>query len=83
MNARPQTQPGIERPERKKSSALFMYFFNAKPMPRTKARYITMIDQSMKWRSGLAIPSTEMAPPAEASRVRVSMKCMSDWERVL
>ncbi len=38
MNASPATQAGIDRPERKKSSLVFMNFFSAKPIPSTKAR---------------------------------------------
>jgi hypothetical protein len=36
MKARPVIQAGIDRPERKKSSLDFMYFFKVQPMPRTK-----------------------------------------------
>ena len=38
MNASPATQAGIDRPERKKSSLVFMNFLSAKPIPSTKAR---------------------------------------------
>ena len=38
MKASPATQAGMERPERKKSSLVFMNFLSAKPMPSTKAR---------------------------------------------
>ena len=38
MKASPVIQPGIERPERKKSSLVFMRPRSAKPMPSTKAK---------------------------------------------
>ena len=37
-NARPATQAGINRPERKKSVLVRMWRFSTKPMPRTKAK---------------------------------------------
>ena len=37
-NARPATQAGIERPDRKKSVVVRMYRFSAKPMPSTNAK---------------------------------------------
>jgi hypothetical protein len=41
MNARPVTHVGIERPDVRKSEELFMYRVNAKPMPTTKATYMS------------------------------------------
>ncbi len=37
-NARPVTQPGIDRPEEKKSALPFMWRFRAQPMPSTKRK---------------------------------------------
>jgi len=37
-NASPVIHAGIERPERKKSVLVFIYFLSRKPMPSTKAK---------------------------------------------
>ena len=37
MNASPVIHAGIERPDKKKSVLVFMYRFNAKPIPSTKS----------------------------------------------
>ncbi len=43
MNARPVTQAGMERPERKKSVLRFTYRFNVQPIPRMNAKYMHRI----------------------------------------
>jgi hypothetical protein len=37
-NASPVIQAGIDRPDRKKSALVFMYFFSTKPIPRTNVK---------------------------------------------